>query len=373
MKSWNNFQNWVKEMTIRKELPYLQAPGNPFNKWIDEGSDVQSPWVMRWLLEFKHVGVFYGFDKCETTTVTKSYYFALKHKEIDVNFSSDSNLLVTNYERLERTLWKEKVKMHNVISYNWNGVQLRRGENKSMHVGNATDGAKSTCAETGIAFEPESFSTLHQCSKGLGHRPLSHTPEKMGTTCEPWMTRCSIETLSKLVKSSMHALEWSSGSSTIWFLERVATLHTIEHDLKWLNNVRDYVRDRMGKSFSDRCTYVHVAATKLVTKGSEDDVWNDDGGTNYNFKNYVLKAIELPRKKFDIISIDGRARSQCLKLMLDNSLLVSSGGILILDNAERSVYANATLTVPKWWNRYDFPTDVDTTTIWISKEKEVTT
>ena len=139
------------------------------------------------------------------------------------------------------------------------------------------------------------------------------------------MTRCSIETLSKLVKSNMHALEWSSGSSTIWFLERVATLHTIEHDLKWLNNVRDYVRDRMGKSFSDRCTYVHVAATKLVTKGSEDAVWNDDGGTSYSFKNYVLKAIELPRKKFDIISIDGRARSQCLKLVLDNSLLVSSG------------------------------------------------
>ncbi len=50
---------------------------------------------------------------------------------------------------------------------------------------------------------------------------------------------------------------------------------------------------------------------------------------------------------FDYISVDGRSRMQALERALP--LLKPQGGILMLDNSDRSRYQEAFDMVPSWW------------------------
>ena len=65
--------------------------------------------------------------------------------------------------------------------------------------------------------------------QALGGRPSDHTPALIGTTCEAWANREWMEVLWHVVDRNMMAVEWSSGSGSLWILRRGLTLHTIEH------------------------------------------------------------------------------------------------------------------------------------------------
>lgn len=67
---------------------------------------------------------------------------------------------------------------------------------------------------------------------------------------------------------------------------------------------------------------------------------------------------------FDFISIDGRGRVACFPRALQ--LLKPVGGILVLDNAERSYYRAGIDQVPRHWLRKDFKTDITATIVWVS-------
>jgi len=65
--------------------------------------------------------------------------------------------------------------------------------------------------------------------QGIGGRPADHNPPVIGTTCEAWANREWMEMLWHVADRTMKAVEWSSGSGTLWTLRRGLTLHTIEH------------------------------------------------------------------------------------------------------------------------------------------------
>lgn len=67
---------------------------------------------------------------------------------------------------------------------------------------------------------------------------------------------------------------------------------------------------------------------------------------------------------FDLIVVDGRSRVACTTRALE--LLKPHGGILVLDNAERTNYQPAIDRVPKHWLRYEVSSPVKTTIIWLS-------
>lgn len=56
---------------------------------------------------------------------------------------------------------------------------------------------------------------------------------------------------------------------------------------------------------------------------------------NYSFKKYVKSIDEYPDGYFDLILVDGRARPSCI---LHSIPKLKSGGLLVVDNAERSYY-----------------------------------
>ncbi len=60
-----------------------------------------------------------------------------------------------------------------------------------------------------------------RCARPLGARPEFHPPSEVGSPCEPWVARGAVHVLSRVLDSSMHGLEWSSGSSTRFYLQRL--------------------------------------------------------------------------------------------------------------------------------------------------------
>lgn len=66
-------------------------------------------------------------------------------------------------------------------------------------------------------------------NQAIGGRPSDHTPPAIGTTCEAWANREWMEVVWQVVDRNMMALEWSSGSGSLWTLRRGLTLHTVEH------------------------------------------------------------------------------------------------------------------------------------------------
>lgn len=200
-----------------------------------------------------------------------------------------------------------------------------------------------------------------ECSVHLGIRPASHVPY-MGTTCEPWMTKCAISALARILRPSMHGLEWSCGSSTLWFLQRVASMTSIEHDSVFFRMCEEKVA-RLGPDTAKKWRGHLVPQVESNTTSI-----NSTTDRRVSFEAYINRPLELERRMFDLIVVDGREREACIKLVLSDSLIRHQDGVLVLDNSERSSYDAAVELIPKYWHRYDFKTPVDRTTIWITQQ-----
>jgi len=189
---------------------------------------------------------------------------------------------------------------------------------------------------------------------GFDARPKGHTEELVGNNCEPWMRRDVILLLNQLVKPYFTVLEWSSGSSTIWTLPRVARLISVEDNAEWASSVIKKV-ESMGLS--------HKSEFHIIPGTNEGPEWAKSS-TGKFFVDYV--GVKLPKElhaKYDMIIVDGRARPACLHRAV--SLLKPEGGILVLDNSERNYKRDY---VPAYWPRF---TSIDArpteTTVWLSQ------
>ena len=117
------------------------------------------------------------------------------------------------------------------------------------------------------------------------------------------------------------------------------------------------------------CDCSHAAQSRWTMHHIPSNIVNftpDQGETTAVFADYVAAAfIDASHKgTFDLISIDGRARVGCFPRALE--LIKPHGGVLVLDNSERPNYTPGVDLVPRQWLRYEFATEVDTTTVWVS-------
>jgi predicted O-methyltransferase YrrM len=124
----------------------------------------------------------------------------------------------------------------------------------------------------------------------------------------PWLTKEAIIFLDRFLQlhPQSRMLEFGSGNSTEWFARRVHNLISIDHDAQW------------HKAIQDRCTQFKNVELRLVP--------ND----------YAHVCAEFPDNYFDIILVDGKDRVRCAQQSLR---LLKPGGILVLDDAERTRYA----------------------------------
>ena len=176
-----------------------------------------------------------------------------------------------------------------------------------------------------------SWEELH-CPHPLGFRPRAHVSEHVGTPCEAWIARGIQYVLSRLLQNDMHALEWSTGSSSRYYLFFVGSLHSIEHDPSWATEAQQRIRADLTKETITQWRLDAIGNTTAFTSGRGVDE------SEASFAAYV--GARLERTAYDFVSVDGRARSACLRRAWHQSL-VAPGGLLLLDNSRRPQYMQA--------------------------------
>jgi predicted O-methyltransferase YrrM len=148
----------------------------------------------------------------------------------------------------------------------------------------------------------------------------------------PWVTHEAVLFLNDYMAKNPNAsiLEFGSGSSTVWFSKRTDHLVTIEHNPDWYNRVLSEI------STNPECNFVHLILHEQPY---------------YKVCNY------FPNESFDLILVDGRNRKGCI---VNSIPLLKSGGVLMIDNAERPYYQEALALLQSWQHVKTVQTEPDT-------------
>lgn len=152
----------------------------------------------------------------------------------------------------------------------------------------------------------------------------------------PWLTKHSIEIIEQHLNAKSTGFEWGSGRSTIWFAQRVKTIHSAEHDKHWFKNVSNEIA---------RKTLLNVTINMIPL--------NVRQGGDY------VHAFDTLIPPPDFILVDGKLRDLCALRSLN---LLKPGGMLIVDNINRFLPSDSRSpeSVPKFdkpssenWAKFD--------------------
>lgn len=136
----------------------------------------------------------------------------------------------------------------------------------------------------------------------------------------PWLGIQAIRLLESLLRSTDRGLEFGAGFSTTWFAERTASIITVEHCPEWAGRVEKSVEDRG----------IENVELHLVSERGKDEP---------SLSEYLAPAKRLPKSSLDFVFVDSLYRCECVQVALD---LLTGGGLLILDNAERYLPSSST-------------------------------
>ena len=161
----------------------------------------------------------------------------------------------------------------------------------------------------------------------------------------PWITFEAMEWLENFMTQgkNMSVFEYGSGGSTIYFKRRVEALISVEHNPEWFQ----IVSSNMPKNSSQNKFLLFEA--EPITNGNSNFAdprsFSSSEYPNMSFYSYVNSINEFPDKSFDLVFIDGRARSSC---MLNARSKVKPGGYIMLDNSERNYYSLSKKLLVDW-------------------------
>lgn len=125
-----------------------------------------------------------------------------------------------------------------------------------------------------------------------------------------WMSNKQIETIQSYLDNDMIVLEYGAGGSTAHFANFVKTYVSIEHDINWINKLKQHLPSNVELYYCPPNNNIKLP----VWEGKEKD-----------FLNYINYIDNIQYKKYDVVIIDGRARQFCaIKILnyIDNNTLV---------------------------------------------------
>ncbi len=127
---------------------------------------------------------------------------------------------------------------------------------------------------------------------------------------DPWLTPLSIIILNQLIRKTDIGLEFGSGRSTIWLAKRCSNLSSVEHNQKWYEWTKSKLVDVKNVDY-------YLGALDLQESDKSD---------------YLSIVKKSENESLDFVLNDGKLRDLVSLHVLDK---LKSGGILIIDNAER--------------------------------------
>ena len=156
----------------------------------------------------------------------------------------------------------------------------------------------------------------------------------------PWITFSAARFIEGLVSRETRVFEYGAGGSTIFFVERVGELVTVEHDREWFETTDKALREESRVRWHGHLAQPGRGAAQATTAVSPLDplhyASSDVRFEGMSFKEYASVIEQYEDNYFDLVLIDGRARPSCF---MHAAAKVKLGGYIVLDNAEREQYA----------------------------------
>ena len=176
-----------------------------------------------------------------------------------------------------------------------------------------------------IRLEADSFSLPLHLDLWFKDRVLGQSPLQTGF---PWINYVVIQFLHHYLKPNMRVLEFGAGGSSVFFLKRKVKLFSIEHEESWLNKVRENLAPRYLKNWTP--SSISYSPPKGQVPVAQD---------------YLSSIESIDDSSLEIALIDGRHRVECIRKSI---VKIKPGGLLILDNSDRTEYAPAYQILNKW-------------------------
>lgn len=130
-------------------------------------------------------------------------------------------------------------------------------------------------------------------------------------------------------EGEVRAFEYGAGASTIWLSARCTEVTSVEHDTEFAEVLAPMV---------EQLPNVDLRVRPPVPAGPGSSIRSGRSGyEDLDFTDYV-REIAVVGGTFDLVVVDGRARSDALAVALPH---LRAGGIVVFDNANRSRYQGA--------------------------------
>lgn len=159
----------------------------------------------------------------------------------------------------------------------------------------------------------------------------------------PLYTTPALEFLDSIINDDWKVFEYGGGHSTRYYLDRCAEVHTVDHDDGWYSTIRRDSPDanvELVTGFEPTIESAIDIERGFYSKGFDLPIKDDrdhgyncyHGLINDDFKGYASTICRKPHGYFDLVVVDGMARSLCLWYAMH---MVKDRGIIILDNSDR--------------------------------------
>lgn len=158
---------------------------------------------------------------------------------------------------------------------------------------------------------------------------LRHRKSSMIDLRQPWWPYRMTEYVETVLPPRARVFEYGGGGSSVWLSDHGARLTVVEHHQEWFDELRQILPGE---------------AELILTPTSTVGGISSCAEAGY-YDNYVAAIESYPDNTFDLVTVDGRARVECVSRA---KAKVKQGGHLLLDDSDRSRYATAIETMSSW-------------------------
>jgi hypothetical protein len=154
----------------------------------------------------------------------------------------------------------------------------------------------------------------------------------------PWMSYAAINFLQQTVRDDWSVFEWGVGGSTVFLVQRVGRVVSVEHDAEWADNVRRHLESRRPRAWE----LLAIPPAPLAEAGAlspsnpRDYVSAVEGYRGVTFRSYASSIDAFDDQRFELVIVDGRCRPSCAMHAIPK---IKPGGYLLVDDCERERYA----------------------------------
>lgn len=160
---------------------------------------------------------------------------------------------------------------------------------------------------------------------------LVHDSRALAELDVPWWTYGAIAQVENWLLARAEparVFEYGSGASTVWLARRAGQVQSVEHHAGFADHMHAVLAKHSNASV--RVVEPVRRAHPAVPSGKE-------GHESLDFADYV-GAIDDETGTFDLVVIDGRARSACLEAAVGR---LAEDGLIVFDNSRRRRYREA--------------------------------